>query len=578
MLEFLTVEKMIKKIFTIFITTLFFTVGCAVKQEPPATAPEWELSSQAAATYYFLRSLDETVRGRFLESAAVLEKAVAENPRPILYIEMARSYWRAQDRQSAFRTMEEAVSIFPDEPGLYFFLAELYLADNKDDQAVTVLERYREVAPHDLDVYQDLASFYSQMGDYPRVLDLLDQVPEDRKTPEMLYYMGRASSELGDRKKALFFLRRAVESKPGFPQAWAEMAFIHERERDYLQAEEIYRKLLSMGERNPELVLRIIELNLMLNNPDKALEYLGRGPVDSQFLLDVANKFISNSFYSHAYEIIQRIREQGAYPPTVYFYLALIAYQGWSDPDEALDYLGRVPEEDAHHIQALSFSIQIYFEEQLYQEALDLAVLGRDTHPAESRFFLFEAIVLEVLEDFDMALETVSSALKEWPEDTDLLFRKGVVVDKTGDKDGSLKIMEEVIAIDQDHHEALNYIGYSLAEQNRDLDRALVLIERALSLDPANGYYLDSLAWVYYMQGDYHMAWKQIKTAVEFVDDDPIIWEHYGDIAQKMGFKAQAVKGYEMALENEPEDREKILEKMRDLNSRLTGQESGTVY
>ena len=560
---------MIKTGFAIFIMALFFAAGCAVKPESSVMPVEWEFSSEETVTYYYLRAQDEMVRGRFFESASLLAKAIEISPRPFLYIEMARSYWGGHDRDMAFKSMEQAVDAFPEEPALYFFLVELFLADNRDKEAVEVLEEYRRMAPDDLDVYQDLASFYIEMNDFPKALDLLEQVPDDRKTPEILYYMGRASSELGDRKKAVEFLRRAVDKNPVLFQAWAELAFIYESQRDYLHAEEIYEKLLSIGDRNPDLILRVIELNLKLNDPDKAMLFLERGPVDVQFHLDVTYQFISNSFYSHALDILQGIMHRGAYPPTVYFYLALIAYQGWSDPDQALEYLSNIPEDDYYHLQALSFSIQIYFEQKQYGEALELASLGREIHPSESRFVLFESIILEILGDYSQALESINSGLEKWPTETDLLFRKGSVWSKKGDKDRSMEIMEEIIVIDQDHHEALNYLGYTLAEENRDLERALVLIKRALSLDPANGYYIDSLAWVYYMQGEFDQAWKEIQRAVEFVDDDPTIWEHYADIALAMEIHDLAVYGYEMALEYDSDDADKIKVKMDTLRDRF---------
>lgn len=541
---------------------IMLAAGCASRPEPVREPVEWDLPSSAALTYYYLKAQDEAARGNFIEAAELLEIAVQERPEPSLYVEMARAYWQGRDRERAVKSLQDAVLAFPVEPGPYFFLAELFLADDRKDQAVEVLEMYREAVPEDLDVYQDLAMFYIEMREFPKVLDLLEKVPEDKRSAEVLYYMGRAGIELGDRKKAVSLLRKAVDKNPMLLQAWAELAFIYERERDYLQAEEIYGKLLDIGETNPDLILRIIELNLKLNNPDKALVFLNKGPVDVQFRLDVAHQFINNGFYNHAFEILQGIREKGAYSPAVYFYLALIAYNGWSEPDEALIYLGKVPEDDFHHLQALSFSIQIYFEQDQYEQALELAERGRRVHPSESRFFLFESIIYEVMDDYAEAMKIIDSGLEKWPTDTDLLFRRGIILDKQGDKDKTIEIMEQIIAIDQDHHEALNYVGYTLAEQNRDLDRARVLIKRALKLDPVNGYYIDSLAWVYYMQGEYDKAWKEIKRAVEFVDNDPIIWEHYGDIARAVEDLSRAVYGYQKAMENEPDDPQGIMEKL----------------
>ncbi|MFW6036218.1 MAG: tetratricopeptide repeat protein [Desulfonatronovibrio sp.] len=554
---------MLNKFLIIFFLVLSAAPGCAPKQEP-ATAPHhWELSSQATVTYYYLKAQDQLSQGRFLESAALLEKAIEAGPRPYLYIDMARSYWRGRDRDMAIKSMKEAVSAFPDEPDVYFALAEFYLADNKEGKALEIIDQFSEVAPDHPGVYQDLASFYNEVGDYPKVLDLLQQVPDKDKTPEMLYHMARASFELGDIKKAVQLLRRAVDINPMFVQAWAELAFIFERERDYVQAEEIYEKLFSIGETNPDLILRIIELNLKLNDPDKARQFLDKGPDDLQFHLDAAKQFINNSFYDHAYDILSKITQRSSYPPTVFFYMALVAYEGWSDPDRALEYLQEVPRDDPYHLQAFLFRIEIHFEQKQYRQALDLSRQGREIHPNESRLVLFESIVLEILGEYPGALEAVRSGLKKWPSDTDLLFRKGVLLDKKGEKDQALETMEEIVSMDQDHHEALNYVGYTLAEQDRDLDRALVLIKRALKLDPGNGYYMDSLAWAYYVQGEYEKAWKEISRAVEIVADDPIIWEHYADIALAVNNPEQALRGYERALEKDPDDLDDIQEKIK---------------
>ncbi|MCA1743723.1 MAG: tetratricopeptide repeat protein, partial [Desulfovibrionales bacterium] len=362
---------------------------------------------------------------------------------------------------------------------------------------------------------------------------------------------------------------RAVEKRPDFFQAWAEMAFIYEQDGDYLQAGQIYEKLLDLGETNPDLILRLIELNLKLNNPDKALDFVIRGPVDYQFRLDAAYQFIQNKFYSHAFEIIEEVMDRGAYPPTVYFYMALIAYEGWNDPDTAREFLENVPVEDYYHLQALSFNVQICFEQNEYPRALELARQGQDLYPEERRFVHFEVIILEILGDYTEAMEVIDYGLQIWPGDTDFLFRKGVILDNQDRREESLQVMEEIISIDQDHHEALNYVGYTLSEKDRDLERAQVLIQRALSLDPGNGYYIDSLAWVYFQQEKMGKAWKEIQRAVGFVSNDPIIWDHYGDIALEINMIDEALQGYQNSLKNEPEDPDRILRKIRDVEKKI---------
>ncbi|WP_291319498.1 tetratricopeptide repeat protein [Desulfonatronospira sp.] len=549
-----------KKKLTMLLLALLVS-ACAPKSQQVEQAEEsWELSPQAQVTYHYLKSLDYQAAGEHQKAALALEKALVLGPSVRLYQDLARAYLRQGEEQKALEVLKKATGVYPRTPVLYFQLAEFYLIKGDRSGAVKALEKYKDLMPQDLDVYEDLAAFYIEMGDHAAAVDLLQEVSPEEMTAEMHYYMGRAKSELGEKSAAVGHLQKAVQSRPGFLQAWAEKAFIYEQERDYLQAERTYQQLLQMGERSPDLILRIVELNLLLNDPERAMAMFREGPQEVQFQLDMVNQFIRNEFYEHADVLLQDIMDEPDYPETVYFYLALIAYEGRDDPKLALDYLSRVPKNDPYHLQALTFKVQILFYEHDYQEALELSRKGQEIHPGEDRVYLFEAIVLEAMEKYSEARKVLENALEKWPGQTDLLFRKGVVLDKSDKTEKSMLIMEEIIALDQEHHKALNYVGYTLAEQDRDLDRAMILIKRALELDPGNGYYIDSLAWVYYRQGRYEEAWKEILAAVEQVDDEAVIWEHYGDIAKALGKREHALLGYEKALELDPENPEHLRE------------------
>jgi len=115
-----------------------------------------------------------------------------------------------------------------------------------------------------------------------------------------------------------------------------------------------------------------------------------------------------------------------------------------------------------------------------------------------------------------------------------------------------LAIMEKIISLDPEHADALNYVGYTLADKKTDLDRALVLIQRALELKPQSGYILDSLAWVLFQRGSLAESWEEMQKAVKKAPDEPIIWEHYGDIARALEEKGKAREGYLKSLEIKP--------------------------
>jgi Flp pilus assembly protein TadD len=58
----------------------------------------------------------------------------------------------------------------------------------------------------------------------------------------------------------------------------------------------------------------------------------------------------------------------------------------------------------------------------------------------------------------------------------------------------------------------------------------LALTKRAVALKPHNGYYVDSLAWALFKLGRVDEAFEMIQRAVALVSDDPVIFEHLGEI------------------------------------------------
>ena len=126
--------------------------------------------------------------------------------------------------------------------------------------------------------------------------------------------------------------------------------------------------------------------------------------------------------------------------------------------------------------------------------------------------------------------------------------------------------MEDILESQPDNFQALNYVGYTLAEENRDLVRALQLLVRANQLSPNKSYIVDSLAWALFKSGRAQEALVEIRRAVELGGQpDSSIWEHYGDIAQHLNLKDEARKAYQNALELNPGNAESLRRRLSQL-------------
>jgi Flp pilus assembly protein TadD len=153
------------------------------------------------------------------------------------------------------------------------------------------------------------------------------------------------------------------------------------------------------------------------------------------------------------------------------------------------------------------------------------------------------------------AIELAKKALEGDPTNARLHFALGVAYDKAGDPWGAIREMEEVVRLEPDNADALNYLGYTLAVLGVRLEEAENFIRRALEIKPGDGYIIDSLGWVFFKQGRMDEALRELERAAQLVPTDPIILEHLGDVLSIKGDKKRARDLYEKALQLESEER-----------------------
>lgn len=149
------------------------------------------------------------------------------------------------------------------------------------------------------------------------------------------------------------------------------------------------------------------------------------------------------------------------------------------------------------------------------------------------------------IKSYDLAIElTADTNPQRWV----LFCARGVAEDRSGDDESAERDFRAALAINPDQPEVLNYLGYSLVEQGRNLDEALDMIERAVAASPASGYIVDSLGWVLYRLGRYDEAVGQMERASELIPVDPVVNDHLGDVYWAVDRKREAQFQWRRAL------------------------------
>ena len=146
---------------------------------------------------------------------------------------------------------------------------------------------------------------------------------------------------------------------------------------------------------------------------------------------------------------------------------------------------------------------------------------------------------------YDRAIELAApTAPSRWV----LFYSRGIAHERSGNDVAMEKDFRAALALNPDQPQVLNYLGYSLVEQKRNLDEALDMIERAVAASPTSGYIVDSLGWVLYRLGRYEEAVAQMERAVELLAVDPVVNDHLGDVYWAVGRDREAEFQWRRAL------------------------------
>jgi len=170
--------------------------------------------------------------------------------------------------------------------------------------------------------------------------------------------------------------------------------------------------------------------------------------------------------------------------------------------------------------------------------------------------YAYLAALYQEKKRYPEAEDILKEGLKDFPQSAELHYGLGEVYSKMEHFEESIKQMRHVLGIDPEHAEALNFIGYSYADQGIHLAEAERLIHKALTLKPDNGYILDSMGWVYFKQNKMEQAIHYLKEAGKRIPEDPTIAEHLGDAFKKAGRIQEAMEAYKQALKLSPENRQ----------------------
>ncbi len=240
------------------------------------------------------------------------------------------------------------------------------------------------------------------------------------------------------------------------------------------------------------------------------------------------------------------------------------------DTSQARVYLARVLQEQGKTKEALEVlegieggrlltsailqRADILVRSQRRDEALMLLKDARmqTREPADrTRLLLAEAKLFHDARQYQQAFELLDQAVKQQPDEPDLLYEHGMLAEKINRLDAMEKSLRTVMKLRPDNPHAYNALGYSLADRNLRLKEALALVEKALALEPDNAAIIDSLGWTHYRLGNLAKAAELLQRAQQLQPEAEIL-VHFGEVLWAQGKHEEAKKVWRDARSKEP--------------------------
>ena len=368
------------------------------------------------------------------------------------------------------------------------------------------------------------ARYAAQLEQFDEALVLLDRVLEiDGTLADVHIIKARILAAQGKQEQAMSLIALVLMEQPDNDHLRLQYARMLVEQRKFHQAKAQFNLLLQDDPQNADILLSMGLLNIETGDLDEASKHL-------QNLIDIGQKQDISNYY-----------------------------------------LGRIAQNREEHKIAISYYLKVKSGDYLFDSKLRIAGLfarlGRvdeglqqlevlaekqTSWPHRVRAYLAQGEILASKQRYLEALEMYSRALQQKPDDADLLYARALIAEKADRIDITEADLLKLLSAEPENANALNALGYTLADRTERLEEARDYIKRAAELVPDDPAILDSLGWVSYRLGNMQDALKWLGMAFEKLEDAEIA-AHYGEVLWKSDRKEEAEKVWKIGLEQNAE-------------------------
>jgi tetratricopeptide (TPR) repeat protein len=468
--------------------------------------------------------------------------------------------------------------------------AYIAMYGQKYEQALEALVRWEQLAPESDEVNRMYAVVYLKLHQPRNAVIYVRKIinESDISSREKTLFVKKLLSKESNIEDSLVVLAELNRKEPGNLHMLILQARFSAQLEQFDEAIKLLEKVLAEDSSLSDV--HIIKARILAaqgkrqESEDLMMMVLGRHPDNSNLRMQYARMLVEDRKFDPARKQFLILRKQTPESPEVLMSLALL-YIETKQLNEASEYLdqlikmgknidvanyyhGRIAQNREDHKLAISYYQKVkngtyVFEAQLRiaglfarlgkadeaVEQLEVLAEKQTSWPNRVRAYLAQGEIMRSAQRFTEAFELYSRALMQNPEDPDLLYARALTAEKVDRLDITEADLLKVLSTEPENANALNALGYTLADRTGRLQEALEYIKRAMELVPDDPAILDSLGWVSFRLGKLQDAEKWLAKAFEILEDAEIA-AHYGEVLWKLEQRDKAREVWKKGREN----------------------------
>ncbi len=561
------------RLIAVFLPTLSLASGCATSQPRPdsetATPPAVITSpAPAPATAVVRTSLEPQVlydvlvgeiagqRGDLDASVQSYLRAVTIAPDPRLAERATRIALYAKDYDDALRAAERWAQLDPGSVEAHEALGALHLHRGQMDLALADLEQVvGKLGPEQ--GFRLVAALLRKEDDRQASMRLMDMlVARHAQEPNAHYAEALLAMLVEQPDAALAAVNQALSLKPDWDEARILRARLLAQQGKTSEALADLKEAVSHDPKDRELRLTYARLLLLAGQNEAARrqfeQLLKSSEDDAEVLYALALLQIDAQHLGDAEDYLERLLKTGKHVQEAYYYLGRI-HEFRGDKQPAMLYYGNVEEGELRLDAQIRIANLLAGQGDVAGARRRLTEL-RDQNPKLAvRLYLAEGEILTNVGQYQNAMQIYDRAIGEAPQDPDLLYARALLAEKLNRLEVTEHDLRDILSRDPDNANALNALGYTLADRTTRYQEAKDYIERALQQLPDDPAVLDSMGWVQYRLGNYQEAVRYLRRALDLSKDGDIA-AHLGEVLWVMGQQDSARKVWQPALQDHPDN------------------------